>query len=516
MNNSSKKTSLFEDELKLVEKIKARHRLEAHNLIEFEIKQQILRKEHEIMQHKDKEVIEYEKRYAIRRKKLGDLEERKSDLLKSKDDINKKLQKDFNTEKKKEEISNNSQGKNIQNKSESEKNNLEEINGKEKDQSQTEEKSIIQKEDLSDINNEQKITANDNLKEFPTFIYAGVTKEEALEYIEESVKQINDEINRLHQEEIAENVKRSKFSKRDAENKRKIEEFQINCEKIYEEERRKASERKQFMELKEKDRLENLEKKRIQRVKDNEKHKKMHQIRFDNTQSKFEEKMKNQSELFTRKLIMSEEKRNQLEELRSIALKKKELLHLQKLDEIQRFFQKNKELEMIRSFEFQRKMEDIDRNKQMVDKNREDEIKIRTLDLKMKSHNSLQSRIKLGKEEEKKNEFVVYRINNFYYKSQKKKEESEREHMFKNESNTLKRNVVEQKIRRIEKVKEVQRLLEKEKIEEVSKKFANFHNQKLLSLNKKRLLAIEIANQRKNTLDKFDDFMNRNKDITVK
>jgi len=57
--------------------------------------------------------------------------------------------------------------------------------------------------------------------------------------------------------------------------------------------------------------------------------------------------------------------------------------------------------------------------------------------------------------------------------------------------------------------------LEKEKIEEKSKTHGEFHEQKLFIGNKKRVLAIEIADQRKKTLEKFEGFMNKNKDITV-
>jgi len=177
--------------------------------------------------------------------------------------------------------------------------------------------------------------------------------------------------------------------------------------------------------------------------------------------------------------------------------------------------EKKKEEEEIRFFEFQKKMEDIEKYKKSVDEKRDEEIKNRIHDLNLKSVKSRESRNILEKQDEKKTDNVVYRIMQYYFKSQKKKEEKERENMFKSENNCMKRSEMELKIKRIENVKELERLMERDKIEEKSKTLEEFHDHRLLVANKKRVLAIEIANQRKMKLEKLEEIMNRNKDITV-
>ncbi len=361
--------------------------------------------------------------------------------------------------------------------------------------------------------NIEKHNNTNNLAKSPEF--RGVSKAEALEYIEQSLKQTIDEINRVHQEELEENMKKKQFARREAEGRRKQEEHKQNCEKAYAEERQKALERKKLMELREKERIEQMEKTRIQKIKENEKLKKMHQIRFENTQCKMDQKLKSQFDFFKKKQLMSEEKRSQIEALREIALKKKILLHSQKQEEIQKFFDKNKEEDEIKFFEFQKKMDDIEINKKNVDEKRQEEIRIRISELKLKSLKSGESRSILVKQEEIKGENAIFRINKHYLQTQKIKEEKEREIMFWSEKNCMKRSETELKIKRIKNVKEIERLVEKEKIEEKSKTLEEFHDHKLLLANKKRVLAIEIANSRKMTLEKLDEFMNRNKDITV-
>ncbi len=473
--NINKKSLYSEEELILLEKIKAKHKLEAHNLIEYEMKQQILRKDQEEKLLGEKQEEEIRKKDAIRRKKIRDLENRKKDLLEKQALLYKQSN---NKEKIDHAIVNDKDEK------------LEKI--------KAEESKNIEEENINDQN----------------FFY-GLNKEEAFEYIDLLVIQIDEEISRIQQEQLEEVLKKKQFAIREAENKRKLEEFNLNLEKASRKERRDAQERKKILEQKEKERLESIEKKRIKKIKENEKMKKLHQIRFEKTQIKLEEKNQKELENINKKQLMSEEKRNQLEELRSIELKKKVMMHLQKQDEIQKFMEKNKEIEEMKFFEFFKKMDDIEKNKKFVDKQRDEEIKNRILELKMKSVKTLQSRIQLEKQDDKKREIAADRINIYYHKSQKKKEEKEREQMFINEKHTLKRNDWEQKVKRIENIKEVERLIEKEKIGEIYKKLEEFQDMKLSISNKKRILSIETANQRKIALNKFDNFMNKNKEITV-
>jgi len=250
-------------------------------------------------------------------------------------------------------------------------------------------------------------------------------------------------------------------------------------------------------------------------VQKNEEMKNSHRERFEKTQSHFEKKLKKNSELYFQKQMMSEEKRKKLEELRSIALKNKIILHSQKKENIRQIFEKKIQEEEMKFIEFKKKMEEIDYKKRIVDLKKDEEIKIKNNELKMKANKTFLNRSILDIEDDKKKDNVVSRINNFFMKTQKKKEEKEREQMFISENNLLKRNDFEKKIKRIETSKEIQRMIEREKLEETYRKLDEFKEQRMLIGEKKRILSIEIANHRKSTLEKFQDFMNKNKDVTV-
>jgi len=160
-------------------------------------------------------------------------------------------------------------------------------------------------------------------------------------------------------------------------------------------------------------------------------------------------------------------------------------------------------------------MEEMEKNKKAVDKSKEEEIKNRILELKTKAIKNLKKRNIKETEEERNKEEIKNRIENFFFKSQKKKQEIERENMFKNEKNCMKRSELENKLSRIEKVKEAELELEREKMEQNCKRLEEFQEQKQITMQKKRVIAIEVANQRKCSLEKFEDFLNKNIDITV-
>ena len=196
-------------------------------------------------------------------------------------------------------------------------------------------------------------------------------------------------------------------------------------------------------------------------------------------------------------------------------MKKKREDFEKKQEEVQKHFDKTKELEEIKSYEFNKKMDDLEKQKKILEKIREEEINNRKNEFVMKSMKNLHLRNLKEKRDEKKIDSTVIRINEFFYKNRNKKQFIEQELMFKNETNSLKRVEKQMKIRRIENIKEYEINKEREKLEENYKKFEDFHNQKSFFSKHKRYLSLEISKQRKSIVDKFNEYIDRNKEITV-
>ena len=340
--------------------------------------------------------------------------------------------------------------------------------------------------------------------------------EDAKDLIEHNIGQIEDEINRINMEEGEEKKRKKETKFKEAELFKKYKDFQDKSFKNYMSKYRKSFEIRKLEEIKEKERLDILEEKRLQKIKENDKTMYLHKKRFEETNNKMEEKLKKESEAIAKKLIISNENRIQHEESRKIALKKKVEIHLQKQIEIKNFLARHKENDEIKHIQLKRKMKEIEKQKQLFDKQKDNEIKERIKELNIKSIKTKESREQIQNEITKENHFTMLRIKNFVNKYDRKKEEIERENMFNCEKHEQKRNEVELKIKRNENVKEIERRKALEKIFEDYKKSEDFKSQKIVNSNKKRIISIELSNQRKNTLDKLDALINKYKEISVK
>jgi hypothetical protein len=296
---------------------------------------------------------------------------------------------------------------------------------------------------------------------------------------------------------------------------RKQMEFQDKVLKDYMNEYKKSHENRKLEEKKEKERLEILEVKRMQKINENEKRLSIHKKRFEDNNYKMEEKLKNESEAITKKLISSEENRINYEETKKIAMKKKVELHMQKQNEIKNFLEKHTENDQLKDITLKIKMKERENQKKINDKNKEREIKEKINELKVKSINTQNSRIKIQDKILKENNFTMMRMANIINNSIKKKEDIDRKKMFNCEKNEQKRNDVEFNIKRNENKREIEKNKALVEIFEKSKKFDDFKSQKIINSDKKRILSIEFSNIRKNTLEKLEDLINKYKEITV-
>jgi len=428
-------------------------------VIEFEIKQQILRKEQEDHLNMLRLEEEKDRRDFYRTKKIKDLEERKKELQINLIEVNEIISK---------------------------------------------EKNKVTEKDI------------DKSKENEIPQYFGMAPEDAKDLIENNIGQIEDEIKRINMEEGEEKKRKKETKFKEAELFKKYKDFQDKSFKNYMSKYRKSFEIRKLEEIKEKERLDILEEKRLQKIKENDKTMYLHKKRFEETNNKMEEKLKKESEAIAKKLIISNENRIQHEESRKIALKKKVEIHLQKQIEIKNFLARHKENDEIKHIQLKRKMKEIEKQKQLFDKQKDNEIKERIKELNIKSIKTKESREQIQNEITKENHFTMLRIKNFVNKYDRKKEEIERENMFNCEKHEQKRNEVELKIKRNENVKEIERRKALEKIFEDYKKSEDFKSQKIVNSNKKRIISIELSNQRKNTLDKLDALINKYKEISVK
>lgn len=511
-NSIVKSKTLNEDEARLLlEKAKAKNMLEAHNLIEYEIKQQILRKEQQDAIYSVKE-DDKNKKDAVRNKKLRDLEEKRNDLLKQREDILNLNDDNINDINNGNIIINNNATNDDSLIANGDDKIIEQNNDDQKKKNDDILDEELDKKNIVFDNNDQ-LENNPKIKIQDSYL-CGLNKSEALEYIDETLSAINEEIKRIKQDMHNDKLKKNYFKKREEEIKRKQEAFKLNCEKSYQEERKKADDRKKLLEEKQKLRLELMDEKRLQKMKKNENLKNLHQERLEKALNSMAEKNK----IFTERIDKNQrrgEKRAQLSELRSIALKNRILTHMKRQKEIQDFMDKTNVNDELKLFQFQKKMDEIEKFKKKMDQSREIEIKSRNEELKTKSMKNSQNRNLKEMITDKQRLMMINRMKNFFFKSQQKKELTERELMMKYEVNAQNRTEKETNLRHIQKMKENERMDAYRRIQDIYKKYEEFQDQRLFISNKKKILAIEVANQRKLTLEKFEDFMNKNKDITV-
>jgi hypothetical protein len=448
--------------------MKDRQKLEAHTIIEFEIKQQILRKEQE--DHINKHKLDKEKdiRDFIRNKKIQDLKDRKIELKINLREIMDIIKIENNKEKE------NQENQEIQEKQE----------------------------------NEEK-------EEKEKALYYGMALEDAKEFIEYNIIQIEEEINKINLEEIDEKKRKNETKLKENENFKKNKEYHDKAIKDYMNEYKKSYELRKLNEKKEKERLEILEKKRLQKIKENEIINYLHKKRYEESNNKIQEKLKKEFQVISRKLISSKENRLNYQETKKIAMKKKVELHMQKQMEIKNFLEKHIENDQLKDIQLKIKMKEKENQKKINDYNREREIKEKLNELNYKSLKTQESRNKIQDEIFKENDSTMNRMKNIINKSNKNRENIEKEKMFNYEKNFQKRNDVELNIKRNENKKEIERKKALENIFEKHKKFEDLISQKIINSDKKRILSIEFSNERKNTLEKLDDFINRYKEINV-
>lgn len=286
--------------------------------------------------------------------------------------------------------------------------------------------------------------------------------------------------------------------------KKKVDEYHDQQEKEYWEEKLKAEERMLKLKDKEKERLDQLEKKRVEKIKVNESLKMLHKFRLENEIQKNLERAKKSTEKMDKRLIKSEIKRQQLEELRNLGFKKKGEEELKKQEEIQKFFQREREKEEIRNIQLDKKLLEYETQKKVMDKLREEEIKQRMNELKIKERKTVEAREIKEKFDEEKRDNVVIKINEVFYKFKLHKELKERDHMLKNELNILKRSETLMKIKRIENVKEYEMSRLREIIDDKYKRSQSFQERRSLIFDNKRLISIDTSNKRQLINSKFE------------
>jgi hypothetical protein len=481
LNNYNLKRLTNEDK-KMLEKMKERQRLEAHTIIEFEIKQQILRKEQEDhlnmlkSEDKDKEKKDKTQRDFFRHKKIEDLLERKKELEINLEEVNELISNEYYKEQEKE------------------------------------------KENNYNYNNENNQYGNNDNENYveEKVQYFGMPLEEAKDLIENNMALIDEEINKINLEENEEKKRKNQTKSKEELLCKKHKDFHEQSLKNYMEEYKKSYEIRQLEEKKKQKRLEILEEKRLQKIKEREKSMDIHKKRFEESNNKLEEKLKKESEAIAYKLSSSKEKRSNYQESQKNLHKNKLESQSQKQIEIKNFIEKLRENDEIKSIQLKAKMREIENHKKLIDKNKEEEIKERINELNTKSLKTKETRLKIDDQNAEENNFTMLRIKNFMNKSNRKKENIEREVMFNNEKNEQKRNSVELKIKRNEYIKEIERKKALEKIYDDYRKFDYFKTQKTIDNNKKRILSIECSNQRRNTLEKLEDLINKYKQINVK
>ncbi len=239
------------------------------------------------------------------------------------------------------------------------------------------------------------------------------------------------------------------------------------------------------------------------------------QKKLDQARINLEEKVKREEKEMMRKQLMSEEKRNQFEEFRQTTLKRKNEEALKKQEEIQKTLNKCRELEDNKIFEFNRKMEEMEKQKKIVGKIKEDQLALKQIEAKNRELKIIQTREEKEKLDSLFNEAVIAKITKTDFKIKQLKELKETELMQKNEQNILRRTEREMNIRRIENIQEYERKKQIEKLEDNYRKADEFIETKTLIGEKKKEINMEITIQKKNIVGKIDEYLVKHKDLNV-
>lgn len=258
-----------------------------------------------------------------------------------------------------------------------------------------------------------------------------------------------------------------------------------------------------------------MEKQRIENIMEKQKQKMLQQKRLDQTKANLEEKVKRETEQMLRKQLMSEEKRQQFEDMRNLTLKKKNEEAFKKQEEIQKTVNRCRELEELKIYEFNRKMEEMEKQKKIMEKMREEELVQRQIEVKNRELKLIQTRQEKERIDNFKKDSVVAKINETDYKIENLRQAKEVELLQKNEKNILRRTEKEMNIKRIENMKEYERQKQLEKLDEEYRKAEEFRHQKLLIAEKKKEINMQIAIQKKNMVKKLEEYLAKNKEITV-
>jgi len=236
---------------------------------------------------------------------------------------------------------------------------------------------------------------------------------------------------------------------------------------------------------------------------------------LEEKKANLEERIKRETELMLRKQYMSEEKRQQFEEIRKISLQKKSEEAQKKQEEIQKTLIRCKEIEEMKIYEFNKKMEDMEKQKKIIEKMKEEDMVQRQIEAKNRELKLIQAREEKERLDNLKKDFVVAKISETEFKIKRMREAKEIESMQKNEKNILMRTEKEMNIKRIENMKEFERQKQLEKLEENYRKAEEFRDQKNIIAEKKKEINMEIALQKKIMVGKLENYLAKNKEITV-
>jgi hypothetical protein len=216
-----------------------------------------------------------------------------------------------------------------------------------------------------------------------------------------------------------------------------------------------------------------------------------------------------------RKQVMNESRRKHFEDLRQIAMKEKEEKAIKKQEEIQRTLEKCKEIEEIKLYEFNKKMCEMERQKKLLEKQKEEELQRKVIEAKNRELKIIHTREEKEKLDNLKKEYVIDKISQTEQKIKIMKEIKEIELMQKNETNILRRTEREMNIKRIENVKEYERQIAMQRLEKNYDKADQFKEQKFFIGEKKKEINMEIAMKKKEMAYKLETYIRKNSDVKV-
>jgi len=212
---------------------------------------------------------------------------------------------------------------------------------------------------------------------------------------------------------------------------------------------------------------------------------------------------------------MNESRRKHFEDLRQIAMKEKEEKAIKKQEEIQRTLEKCKEIEEIKLYEFNKKMCEMERQKKLLEKQKEEELQRKVIEAKNRELKIIHTREEKEKLDNLKKEYVIDKISQTEQKIKIMKEIKEIELMQKNETNILRRTEREMNIKRIENVKEYERQIAMQRLEKNYDKADQFKEQKFFIGEKKKEINMEIAMKKKEMAYKLETYIRKNSDVKV-